>query len=357
MSGQRTYNQSGQSSLSPTRQPNKVWQESSKYTCDSNNSSDTVQHTYQRKPSMSSRGSFGSISSGPLRLRNENVLPSRTNSLSSPQFLEETSSVSLPGKKHAFHQSSWGNDIPVPWVVQNASATFHDVGPLEDIDLNAGCGNISQDSNEGKEWDRSDNPDQGFSFELEKNETLSTRSSLTHAAEKVESTRPSILVTDITIHPIKRIMRSFRHKTSMSKKSLSVRKERWSLDDFDEVNLADPPISQDTRSKGHKKTSSWASSGFVTAVKSAGAGLATLSAAPQNRRSFVRSSNRSSRLSHITNRDSLDSNRGSLRAIDEAAWDRAVQRRRTLEELVSSEQSYIADLKVLKNVVKPSRYF
>ncbi|KAI9870394.1 MAG: hypothetical protein M1830_004299 [Pleopsidium flavum] len=36
--------------------------------------------------------------------------------------------------------------------------------------------------------------------------------------------------------------------------------------------------------------------------------------------------------------------------MDEAAWDRALKRRKILEELVSSEESYVADLKVLTNV-------
>ena len=36
--------------------------------------------------------------------------------------------------------------------------------------------------------------------------------------------------------------------------------------------------------------------------------------------------------------------------IDDAAWERARQRRRTLEEILESEESYVADLKVLVNV-------
>lgn len=55
-------------------------------------------------------------------------------------------------------------------------------------------------------------------------------------------------------------------------------------------------------------------------------------------------------MSDGVNRASMDSNHGSAQIIDEAAWGRAVQRRQTLEELVSSEESYIADLKVLINV-------
>jgi len=48
---------------------------------------------------------------------------------------------------------------------------------------------------------------------------------------------------------------------------------------------------------------------------------------------------------------SYESNPLSLGALtEEDAWKRAVQRRHILEELVSSEESYISDMKALFNV-------
>ena len=47
----------------------------------------------------------------------------------------------------------------------------------------------------------------------------------------------------------------------------------------------------------------------------------------------------------------MESNAGSLGPIiDEGAWLRSVQRRKVLEELIASEESYIGDMKVLVNV-------
>jgi hypothetical protein len=66
-------------------------------------------------------------------------------------------------------------------------------------------------------------------------------------------------------------------------------------------------------------------------------------------RGKVRIGNRSSHYSDA--RRSLDSHRGRFGSvIDESAWLRSLQRRKIVEELIASEESYIADLKVLINV-------
>lgn len=46
----------------------------------------------------------------------------------------------------------------------------------------------------------------------------------------------------------------------------------------------------------------------------------------------------------------MDSSSGSSEFPDKAARDRAVQRRKILEELVDSEEGYVNDLKILANV-------
>lgn len=61
-------------------------------------------------------------------------------------------------------------------------------------------------------------------------------------------------------------------------------------------------------------------------------------------------SNRGSRVSNAASRVSIDADQVAARAAEHAARDRAVQRRRVVEELVSSEESYVADLKVLLHV-------
>lgn len=336
-----------------------IWQGKLKHPLDLNISSDTVHHTHSRKPSASTKGSFGSVASRTLRVANENELPSRTTSLSTLHFLED--SIHLPPPKdasrHISHKSSVDADDQVPHAPGNALALGSVIGQLGDIDLNAGCGEASQPSISDSDLDYWQTAGHGHSFEIEEHETLSTKKLPPTAAREELFGRPSIVVTDTISHPIRRLISTIRHGHSKSKKSLSVRKERWCLDDFDEDEPAEVFRSQHSRPSGHKKSTSWASSGFVNAVKSATTNFGTLSASQSQRTrrcAPLRNSKRSSKLSQATNWESVNGNQEPVAIVDEAAWDRGVQRRRTLEELVSSEESYIADLKVLKNVNVPS---
>lgn len=171
-----------------------------------------------------------------------------------------------------------------------------------------------------------------------------------------QSDCPPIIITDTTKHvglPFKKWMSTVRGKNQIPKGSLSVRQERWTLDDFDESESAEP---SNHKMNGHRKSSSWSSYSLVGAVRSATASLASLSVPSQSRRSKRnghQSSNRSSWLAHPRNRDSMDGSQASAQVIDDAVWERALQRRRTLEELVSSEESYVSDLKILVNVSGP----
>ena len=247
--------------------------------------------------------------------------------------------------------SSWSNDIPVLPHRGGTSDLLHEDGPLEEVDFNK---DFSEEHNDGD----SEKTDRNLSFEATTAETLSTQPTSMGSNPGWGHTKPSILITDTTARvaqPFRRWMTTLRHKNSKRKGALIPRRERWSLDDFDGAEPAKLAISQDESGNRHQKSSSWSSSGFVTAVKSATVSLGPLSAAPQRRKTRtstqLHSSNRSSGISDGLNRASIDSSQGSTQIIDEAAWNRAIQRRRTLEELISSEESYIADLKVLINVI------
>ncbi|KAF1955389.1 hypothetical protein CC80DRAFT_505719 [Byssothecium circinans] len=94
------------------------------------------------------------------------------------------------------------------------------------------------------------------------------------------------------------------------------------------------------------------SMGCVTAVKSASITIASASIAPRSdtggAHGKFRLGNRSSHYSEA--RKSTESHGGGLGSImDEGAWLRSVSRRKVVEELISSEESYIGDLKVLIN--------
>jgi hypothetical protein len=104
----------------------------------------------------------------------------------------------------------------------------------------------------------------------------------------------------------------------------------------------------------HKKSSSGSSLGFVTAVKEASISLSSFSVAPRSRKTGVSSRhNRTDRSSKTSNagRLSEDSsyNARSI-VIDQGVTNRLLQRRRILEEIINTEENYVADIKFLTNV-------
>ncbi|EXF86532.1 RhoGEF domain-containing protein [Colletotrichum fioriniae PJ7] len=111
-----------------------------------------------------------------------------------------------------------------------------------------------------------------------------------------------------------------------------------------------------SRRTRHRRSSSGSSFGFVAAVKSASVSLASGSAITRprgnSRRSLAYSkTERSSRGSFTATRFSEDScNVEWSVEVDPLATERALQRRRILEELISTEEGYIADVRFLMNV-------
>ena len=149
-------------------------------------------------------------------------------------------------------------------------------------------------------------------------------------------------------------MDHLRNSPTKGKLNSSTRKNRWSLDDLDEDTGTNFHIPRLDHPGGHRKASSWSSNGFVTAVKSAAPSLGQDSPSQRSEKGsrlrFFRRSNRNSRSSDATQRASIDSNNDIARVVDEAAYNRAVQRRKIIEEILTSEEGYINDLKVLAHV-------
>ena len=107
----------------------------------------------------------------------------------------------------------------------------------------------------------------------------------------------------------------------------------------------------------HTKSSSGSSFAFVSAVKSASIGLASISTRTKSRLGTMHSrdrsrTDRSSRLSVPPPRFSEDSaiNSELVPPVDPAAVQRALQRRSILEELITTEENYIGDVRFLMNV-------
>lgn len=235
--------------------------------------------------------------------------------------------------------------------ISTSSLGYKNPGPLRVINTNEAPSPTKSSST--SDWP--DSPTES-SFDVDKADTSSIKLPVPNGPNLTDG-NSSIAVADTARHsalPFRKWVSTIRRNDQGPKGVLTVRKERWSLDDFDEIECAKPA---DKRINGHRKSSSWSSYGLVGAVKSATASLMSLSVPPQSRklrtiltRNGYRSSNRSSWLANPRNSGSMDSSQEYAQAIDDAAWERALQRRRTLEELISSEESYVCDLKVLLNV-------
>lgn len=147
--------------------------------------------------------------------------------------------------------------------------------------------------------------------------------------------------------PFRRWMKSVRQKSPARREPLKAREERWSLDDFDE-NGGSEVVDQTVRH--HRKSRSMSSAGLITAVKSATASIAAPPTNSKRQSALLRRSKRSSRFSDTSQSTSAEYGQLSPAPLDEAGLERARQRRSTIDEIVSSEESYLADLKVLVNV-------
>lgn len=152
--------------------------------------------------------------------------------------------------------------------------------------------------------------------------------------------------------PLKRWLRTLKRRHVAPLDTLHPPSERWVMDDFDPAPLVTPcrPPRPELR---HRKTlSSVSSAAVLSAVKTASVTLASLSLYPRSRRSARNSLNRddASQPSFSHGRNSFDSMATSNPMMDDGTWFRSMQRNRIVEEIISSEESYIRDLKTLINV-------
>jgi hypothetical protein len=146
--------------------------------------------------------------------------------------------------------------------------------------------------------------------------------------------------------PFRRWLSTLRRRRAQDPKTVVPRKERWTLDDFDTM----PDKNELPRGSRHRKSNSHSSSlAFVTAVKSATATLASASIAAISSLGAGGSpgSDRDLLSPRHDLRPSID---GVLSAMDTSARLRSSKRREKLEELIRTEESYVADLKALSDV-------
>ncbi|KAJ4322430.1 hypothetical protein N0V94_002417 [Neodidymelliopsis sp. IMI 364377] len=145
--------------------------------------------------------------------------------------------------------------------------------------------------------------------------------------------------------PFRRWMSTLRRRHLQRRK-----KPERSLKDTDENLFVPSSLSKATDSIQRKPESVTSSMGFVTTVKSTSITIGSASIDPTLERGPQGKARLGNRSSNTEARRSVDSHRGGLGpVIDESAWLRSLQRRKIVEELIASEEGYIADLKVLIN--------
>ncbi|UPX13203.1 uncharacterized protein EKO05_0003725 [Ascochyta rabiei] len=145
--------------------------------------------------------------------------------------------------------------------------------------------------------------------------------------------------------PFRRWMSTLRRRHLQRRKKLEM-----SLDGAEEVPVLCSPLQMSTDSARRTSESMTSSMGFVTTVKTTSLTIGSTSIAPTSERGLHNKTRLGNRSSNIDARRSIEGHRGVLGpVIDESAWLRSLQRRKVVEELIASEESYIADLKVLIN--------
>lgn len=155
-----------------------------------------------------------------------------------------------------------------------------------------------------------------------------------------------------TSQPFRRWLSTLRRRHVQHQNDRPAEQPRLSIESESMVRdtLSLPLPERDSLRRNSESMSS--SMGCVTTMRPASMTVASASIAPRSEtghRGKGRFGNRSSHYSDV--RRSLDSIQGHLGPIvDESAWLRSLQRRKIVEELIASEESYIADLKVLINV-------
>ena len=240
---------------------------------------------------------------------------------------------------HIPRKTSWGMPISAPSNQRDLAE--QDKEDFDDVDL-------ASSSERGGGWNTLDNiAALGLSFDADDSFAEGTPNRARFSLDDEVFANRSLPVEGT--RPFNKWMRNLQRRASQRRQTVSCDLPGTGLD----PDLLDTPHTQNK--PAHKKSSSGSSFGFVTAVKSASISLASFSVAPRSRRTGISSrqqrTDRSSKASNVGPRLSEDSSyiaRGIV--IDQAVTNRQLQRRRVIEEIISTEESYVADIKFLMTV-------
>ena len=286
---------------------------------------------------------------GPLRVRNENEAPdppAHTN----VDALEAFTIKPSPRQASSQHsrKTSWGTDIPPPSRAWDLDTVHRESDLLEEVNLDAS----SQETCGGDGDTAATDGNQG-TIRIVTN-AAATKASTSPTTEHdqpgpvQESFSPTPEQRDA---PFRKWVNSLRRRSLTHRRAVIASTRREPIEEDDRATAR----SSEAGKSRHKQSSSLSSMAFVTAIKTASISLASGTMPAKSRKpgpsSFLRSGRRSIRSSNPDARYSVDSTGyTAFQGIDEEVRKRAVQRRRILEELVSSEESYIGDMKILVNV-------
>jgi hypothetical protein len=256
-----------------------------------------------------------------------------------------TPTCSRRGSMHISRKTSWGTPIPPPSSQNDPTDSAKE--DFDDVDLNTNE-KASAGSDKGEGWNTLDNiAALGLSFNADESQLGSSPNRERFSLDGLEAFGSRSLPLEDE-RPFNKWMKNLQRRGTQRRKTVSCDIGGTVLDPelFGALGIL--------KRSAHKKSSSGSSFGFVTAVKSASISLVSFSVAPRSRRTGVSSrqqrTDRSSKASNVgrLSEDSSYIARGIV--IDQAVTNRLLQRRRVLEEIISTEESYVADVKFLMNV-------
>jgi len=298
-----------------------------------------------RNASACSLYSLGSNTSGPWAHRNENTPPLTSQSLLS--LLPVSSNVHDPRKR------ACGVSRPVPTFSRTTapanpySRKSRDIQHVPELSESSDSSDGAMEVDDGH-LEESDLFDLYEAMHVPLPDTRFSDNSGDEPAAEPSLPAP----TDAIIsQPFRRWMSTLRRRHLARRKGHHTEGPRLSFDlgsgDLNATTQANH-LHESMRRTSESMSSS---TGYVGTMKTASMTVGSTSIAPRSDAGYPGRS-RIGRSSHYSDaRRSMDSHRGPLGpVVDESAWLRSLQRRKIVEELIASEEGYIADLKVLINV-------
>lgn len=271
----------------------------------------------------------------------------------------EFSEVCSPTGSVLITRTSGGFAAPFQFFTdfpQNQNETALKEEPLKDVKHTSKlstAGNRREDPSDWIHWDTVDPA--VLRLTLDGPDSLEFHAPETRLESQTSLEKDDMICEEIvaeTAHtPFHKWMRTLRRRAGR-------RQCANAIDDTQSQSVAiDGLRSLSNQASHHRQSSSGSSFGFVEAVRTASVSLASGSVFSRSRRNSV-SSSRTQTHTDCSSRASMSSNRYSEESsgldkpqiLNRAAVERSLQRRRILEELISTEEGYIGDVRFLMNV-------